>query len=180
MNKIPVTISSDNNIFYTVGVVLTSLLENASPDTFYEINCLCAGDVTEEKKKKLSELKNKYTNFTLTFFDMKDKFKDIPTTKGYHVNYVSAYKMLIPSMFPQYDKMIYLDTDIIVREDLSELYNQNIDGYCLAGTPVISNLIYNHDYLVKTTNMPNLDFYINAGVMLMNLNEIRKNNIDEK
>ena len=53
MNKIPVVISSDNNIFFTVGTVLTSLLENAAPETFYEINVLYTSDVTGENKNKL-------------------------------------------------------------------------------------------------------------------------------
>ena len=180
MNKIPIVISSDNKIFYTVGVVLTSLLENASSDTFYEINVFYTSDVTDENKNKLLLLKDKYTNMSLTMFDMGDKFKYIPITDGYHVNYVSAYKMLIPSMFPQYDKLIYLDTDIIVRDDLSEMYNFDIGDTYIASTPVFSNIIDQYDYFVDLLDIPDMDYYVNAGVMLMNLKKIREDKIDEK
>ena len=172
MKKIPIVMSSDNNIIFTAGVALTSLLENASSDTFYEINFLHTSDVTEENKNKILCLKYQYSNMSLKFYDMGEKFKDIPTTEGYHVNYVSAYKMLIPSMFPQYDKVLYLDTDIIVRGDLSEFYNFDIRDNYLAGTPVLVNIVSCYEYLCKMLEINDLSSYINAGVMLMNLRKI--------
>ena len=39
-----------------------------------------------------------------------------------YVNHVSAWKMLIAEKLPQCDKALYLDTDILVRSDLSELF----------------------------------------------------------
>lgn len=182
MNRIPIVISSDNKAFFTVGVVLTSLLENAKSDTFYEINVLYTSDVTEENKNKLLELKNRYQNMSLCMFNMGDKFKDIPSTEGYHVNYVSAYKMLIPSMFLQYEKLIYLDTDIIVRGDLWELYNENLGDNYIGGCPAVSYHLDKelNNKIIKQTNLPNLDYYVNAGVLLMNLNKIREDKIDEK
>ena len=180
MNKIPIVISSDNRIFFTVGVVLTSLLENAKSDTFYDINVFYTSDVTDENINKLKTSLNKYKNKSLNLFDMGDKFKDIPSTKGYHVNYVSAYKMLVPSMFPQYDRLIYLDTDILVRGDLTELYNFDIGDNYFASTPVFSNILLRYEYICNLLNIPDLDFYVNAGVMLMNLKKIRDDKIDEK
>ena len=180
MNKIPIVISSDNKIFFTVSVVLTSLLENAKDDTFYEINVLYTEDVTQDNLDKLQKLKEKYKNISLNTFNMGNKFKDIPTTKGYHVNYVSAYKMLIPSMFQQYDKVIYLDTDILVRGDLQELYNFDIGDNYIASTPVLANIIYKEEELSKMLDIPDCDYYVNAGVMLMNLKKIREDKIDEQ
>lgn len=182
MTHIPIVISGDDNIFFTIAVVIVSLAENANADTFYDIQCLCAGDVTDENKKKLELLKNRYSNFSLTFHDLKDTFKDIITTDNYHVNYVSAYKMLIPSMFPQYDKVLYLDTDILVRGDLTEFYNFDLEDNYLAGVPVFVNIIppNMNKYFTELLEIPNMDFYINAGVMLMNLKKIREDNIDKK
>ncbi len=179
MKKVPVVISSDNKIFFTVGVVLVSLLENASPETFYEINVLLASDVTTENKEKLLKLYDTYKNMTLNMVDMGAKFRDIPHTSGYHVNYVSAYKMLVPEMFPQYDKVIYLDTDILVRDDLQEFYNQNIGENYIAGVPIPSYDISNTQ-LLTLLDIPTLDYYINAGVILMNLKKIRTDGIDKQ
>lgn len=180
MNRIPIVISSDNNIFFTVAVTLVSLLSNAHKDTFYEVNCLCASDVTDENKMKLKRSLDKYSNFSLNFFDMNGKFQDLKTSKGYHVNYVSAYKMLIPSMFPQYVKILYLDTDILVRGDLSDFYNFDIGDNYVAGTPVLINYINSFDYMINLIKIETLDSYCNAGVMLMNLDKIRKDKIDDQ
>lgn len=180
MNKIPVVISSDNKIFFTVGVVLSSLLENAHPNTFYDINVLHTRDVTQENLKALLKLKSQYPNMSLNLFDMGDKFQKIPHSKNYHVNYVSAYKMLIPSLFPQYEKVIYLDTDIIVRGDLTELYNFKMQDNYIASIPVLTNCILKPESLKQILDVPNIDFYINAGVMLMNLTAIRKHHIAEQ
>ena len=180
MNKIPVILSSDNKIFYTVGAVLTSLLENASSNTFYDIHVLHTSDVTEDNKDKLLSMQKRYANMKLELHDMKNKFEDINITKGYHVNHVSAYKMLIPSMFLQYDKIIYLDTDTIVRDDLQELYQIEMKSNYLAGTPVLSNIIAQTEYFKKLLHLPNIDTYICAGVMLMNLKQIRQDEVDKK
>lgn len=136
-------------------------------------------DVTDDNKNKLLQLKDKYKNMSITMFNMGSKFKDVPNTKGYHVNYVSAYKMLIPSMLSQYEKIIYLDTDVIVRSDLTELYNFNIGDNYIASTPVLYNIFIRKN-ISEILNIPDTDYYINAGVMIMNIKKIREDKIDEK
>ena len=86
-NKVPIVMSSDNKVFFTIATVIVSMLENASKDTFYDIYVLCTDTVTDESKNKLSELKTQYNNFSLSFIDMKDTFKNIPKTHKY-VTYV--------------------------------------------------------------------------------------------
>jgi lipopolysaccharide biosynthesis glycosyltransferase len=178
--RIPIVISSDNKIFFSVGVVLTSLLENAAPDTFYEVNVLYTADVSEDNKNTLKLLQHKYKNMSLNMQDMGNKFCDIKVTEGYHVNYVSAYKMLIPELFPQYDKIIYLDTDVLVREDLQQFYQIDIKDFYIGGTPVLGNCIGNSEKYIEMLDIPDMDYYINAGIMLMNLQKIRADNISEK
>ncbi|WP_372519326.1 glycosyltransferase family 8 protein [Candidatus Ruminimicrobiellum ovillum] len=178
-NKIPVVMSSDNKVFFTVATVIVSMLENANKDAFYDIYVLCTDTVTDENKNKLSELKKQYENFSLSFMDMKDTFKNIPKTHKY-VNYVSAFKFLIPSLFPQFDKIIYLDTDVIVRADLTDLYNTDIGDNYVAGCLCLVNHITCRDDISKETGMESMDYYINAGVILMNLKLIRENKIDKQ
>ena len=140
-NKIPVVLSSDNKVFFGLATVIVSMLENAYEDTFYDIYVLCTDTVTNENKNKLVELKNKYDKFSLSFMDMKDTFKNIPVTHK-DVNYVSAFKFLIPSLFPQFDKILYLDTDVMVRGDLTELYNTAITDYYIAAADDLQSSIY--------------------------------------
>ncbi|MCR4663590.1 MAG: glycosyltransferase family 8 protein [Endomicrobiaceae bacterium] len=178
-NKIPVIVSSDNNLFFAAATLIVSMLENANKDTFYDIHFLCTGNVIKEDKEKLQELTLKYNNFSLSFTDMKDTFKDIPKTHE-HVNYVSAYKFLIPSLFPQFDKILYLDADIIVRTDLTDLYNTDIGDNYIAGCINLFNQTIKRKDLMKETGIKSMDYYINAGVMLMNLKKIRQDKIDKQ
>lgn len=178
-NKVPIVMSSDNKVFFTIATVIVSMLENANKDTFYDIYVLCTDTVTDESKNKLSELKTQYNNFSLSFIDMKDTFKNIPKTHKY-VTYVSAFKFLIPSLFPQFDKIIYLDTDVIVRADLTDLYNTDIEDNYVAGCLCLVNHITCRDGILRETGLESMDYYINAGVILMNLKLIRQDKIDKK
>lgn len=180
--NIPVVLGSDDNLIFALATAIVSLLENAKSDTFYEIHCLLTDDVTDESKAKLTRLQEKYKNCTISLHDMKDKFRDIPTSEGYHVNYVSAYKMLVPSLFPQYNKVLYLDTDTLIRGDLSPFYNIDMQDNYLCGVPSVCHHINNSNRndVLTLVKLPSIDFYINAGVILMNLKEIREHNIDKQ
>ena len=77
MNKIPVVLCSDDNIFFAIDALLFLLSLNARPDNFYEVNILCAGAVSEENKSKVKEMEKIFLNLSITLFDMKDRFKNI-------------------------------------------------------------------------------------------------------
>lgn len=95
---------------------LSSLSVNTNKDTFYGVNILSAGDVITENKDKIKQMGNKFSNLSITLFEMKDKFKNLPKTHTY-VNYVFAYEMLLASVLHNYDKVLYLDADVLVRDD---------------------------------------------------------------
>lgn len=66
------------------------------------------------------------------------------------------------------DKILYIDTDVVFNSDPSELYNINIENFEFGGVPdYYGRFFYNKNY-------------INTGVLLLNLNEIRKTGLFEK
>lgn len=91
------------------------------------------------------------------------------------------YRMFIPSLFPEYKKGIYLDSDIVVVDDISKLYFEDIKDYLvgavadevIAGSKVFQQ--YTKDALDLEPNK-----YFNSGVLLMNLEMFRKEKIEEK
>ena len=84
-------------------------------------------------------------------------------------------------MFPQYDKVLYCDCDVIVLGDIAELYNHNIDNYLVGACPeeVMAEVKVFGDYVEQALDVE-CEKYFNAGVMLMNLDGFRKENIEEK
>ncbi len=94
-----------------------------------------------------------------------------------HINAVAYYRLLIPEVLPQHlTKAIYLDSDLIVQGDISELWNLEIgDRYCLAvqdlGVPYVSspNGLLNYRELGFAPEQK----YFNSGVMCLNLTRWR-------
>ncbi len=85
--------------------------------------------------------------------------------------YCSPYTLLrlLADLLPNIpDKLLYLDVDILLNRDICELYNQNIEGYEYAAA---------RDHYGKFLINPN---YINAGVIIINLDAIRNNNLFDK
>lgn len=79
--------------------------------------------------------------------------------------YMAMIRVALAKMFPREDKMLWLDCDTIVDDDISELFTLDMDGYFFAG--------------VKEVEKSRKRDYINTGVLLMNLEEIRKYRLDD-
>ncbi len=179
MPQIPIALSSDNNGFFMLATTLVSALKNKAQSSFYTIYVFCAGDVTEANKEKVKLLESQFSGCSITFVDMAGKFESVPKTHQY-VTTPSLYKMIFASYFSQYDKILYLDTDILVRGDLEELFLINIGDAYLGGVPEFINYFQCYDKIEKVTGLHDLEFYINAGVLIMNLAAIRRDGIEDK
>lgn len=178
--KIPVVISSDENIFFSVGVVIESLASTAAEGTFYEVHVFCAANVSAESKAKLAAVAARHAaKVSVECVDMGDAFAGINRTHAY-VNHVSAWKMLIAERLPSCDKALYLDTDLIVRGDLSALYATDLGDSYLGGVPNMLNQITLREKIAAQAQMADMDWYVNAGVLLFNLAAIRRDGIAEK
>lgn len=102
------------------------------------------------------------------------EYKSINQTR--HVSYSALLKFFIPEIFQNLEKILYLDSDIIVQKDLTELYNTDIQNYYAA---VIKDTIT----LLNKPHMQNIEcsgIYFNSGVMLLNLDKMRDDNIKDK
>ena len=178
--RIPVVISSDENIFFSVGVVIESLAESAAEGTFYEIHVFCAANVSADSKAKLSSLAARHAGkLSVDCVDMGGAFSDINRTHAY-VNHVSAWKMLIAEKLPQCDKALYLDTDILVRRDLADLFAVDLGDNYLGGVPNMLNQITLRERISAQAEMDEMDWYVNAGVLLFNLAAIRRDGVAAK
>ncbi len=85
------------------------------------------------------------------------------------------YRLFIADRFPEYDKGIYLDSDIVVLGDISELYQielgEDLIGACTDRSIVsVPELV---DYVEDAVGTP-IDHYINSGILLMNLKKMRQ------
>ena len=179
---IPIFFSSDDNYVPFLSVAINSMLENASKDYNYDIIVLNSG-LTNENIDRIKSYERE--NVNIIFEDVKPKIENITNELSLRLrDYYSIsifYRLFIPSLFKQYNKAIYLDADIVLVDDISKLYNENIEGYLVGGVPdeVVNNSEVFREYSVKALNLEPGN-YFNSGVLLMNLDEFRKEKIEEK
>lgn len=173
---IPIALAADNNYAMPMAVTITSILTNANKDTFYDFYLLIPSDFSVENKEKLKKLQNKYF-CKINYIDMQSYFADAPN-KLAHATNQSYYRLMLASIVPQYKKMLYLDVDIIVNTDLSELYDVNLEGNYYGGVRHPTYYLGNWGGHCKLLDIPDLHSYINAGVLLINLEKIREDNLE--
>lgn len=176
-DMIPVIFLTDDNYAMTTAVAITSLYCNKSQGSNYTVYIICTG-VNEENVAKLQSLAKPDMPINIIFAE-DEKYEKFEKS-NLHVSTAAIFKFEFPQIFSQYDKILYLDGDILVLDDVSELYNTDINDKYAA---VVK------DYKVTTYKTPHLErlhiekkhkYYWNSGMMLLNLKKMREDNITEK
>ena len=178
--EIPIIFSTDDNYIAYLDVALLSLIENASKNHRYRIIVLNTG-LKQENMDRIK--KNEREDFTIDFVDIskdlefiKSKLKNV-----YHFSLVTYYRLFIASLFPQYTKVLYLDCDLVVTGDISALYETELGDNILGACPeeFVQNTPEFRTYAEKALGV-DPDRYVNAGVLVMNLEAYRENRIEQK
>ena len=189
--KINICFSSDDNFVPYLGAAITSILKNANEEDeiyFYIID----NDISLDNKNKLLDLKV-IKPFNIIFRkpainDIKKYTNWVNISKHKLYTNMSAYfRLSIPNLFPEVDKILYLDCDLVVLKSLKELFSYDIDNYLgIVADDIIWNyrrknpskfpIIY--DYLVSI-GLDKDTHYFNSGVILINNKLWRKINIEK-
>lgn len=181
LEVIPIFFAIDDAYTPLLAVTLQSLIDNASKNYYYCIKVLHT-DVQEAHVKQIKKYESE--NVNIEFVDLNyyiNKVKDKLYTRDYYTN-TTYFRLFLPELYPQYDKVLYLDSDIIVVGDISELYNTDMDTNLVAAAPddiIQKNKVF-QDYAELVVGVAKYQHYFNAGVLLMNLDELRKFKFQEK
>lgn len=182
MNKeIPVFFAVDNGYIPFLSVALRSLIDNTSKENIYAIKILYT-NVTEENKIKIKKYETE--NISIEFVNLNKQLEEIKE-KLYTRNYFSNttyYRLFIPELYPEYDKAVYIDSDTVCLSDIAELYNTDMGDNLIAGIPdgVIQAIDIFKDYVERVVGVADYNNYFNAGVIVMNLKELRDYKFEEK
>lgn len=178
---IPIFFAVDDGYIPFLAVSLQSLVENSSKNNKYVIKVLYT-NISEENRNKI--MKYERENVNIEFVDLNyyiEKVKDKLYTRDYYSK-TTYFRLFIPDLYPQYDKALYLDSDIVILSDIADLYNQEIGDNLVAGVPdgAVQNIAEFQEYVEKVVGVANYNNYFNAGILLMNLDELRKFKFQEK
>ena len=170
--RISVAYCLDNNYTYPTLVSMISILENSSNYTFYIFHLLVEKNIfKKENIEKFMHLEKKYNSCKVNIFEITNEyFSNVnPNIKSI----ATYYRLLLPNLIIDEDRIIYLDGDTLVLTDLTEMINLEMNNSIILGF-VDDKYKFAEQYGVKTYK------YITAGVLLMNLKEMRKENIMKK
>ncbi len=164
-NYIPIAFSVDNKYLYPLIVLLTSILLNANPSTFYLFYIMIPYNFLSSNKKKIVNLSKKYKNCKIKFFNLGFKYLDWSVEGNY--TQTVYFRLSLPDLIKSLDKIIYLDCDTMVHKDLTELYQINMKDNYYLGFP-------GHE--VSSLSINGTRNFINTGVILINLKLLREIN----
>lgn len=180
-NEIPVFFAADDGYAPFLSVAVNSLVKNASESRNYRVIVLHE-DMNEENRNKISALGKE--NVKIDFVPMQKGLETVTDRMSNRLrcDYFTLtiyFRLFIPAMFPEYDKAVYIDSDIVLPGDIAELYDIDIkDNYIAACTDFsIQEIPPLMNYVENAVGVKGTE-YINSGVLLMNLKELRERNFD--
>lgn len=178
---IPVFFAVDDGYCPFLAVAIQSLIDNSSEENRYLIKILNT-DISDENKRKISKYER--DNVDIEFVDLNyyiQKVKDKLYTRDYYSK-TTYFRLFLPNLYPQYDKVLYLDSDIVILDDIAKLYDIELGSDLVAAAPddvIQFNEVF-RVYAEKVVGVADYRRYFNAGILLMNLHEMRKFRFQEK
>lgn len=177
---VPIVFAVDDNYAPFLGVALKSIIDNSSADNLYKIYILNTG-LAPINVKRINALTK--DNFEITFVDVNvelEKIRDRLFIRDYYTN-TTYYRFFIPELFRGYDKILYLDCDIVVLDDIAKLYQIELNDNFIGAIQeeVMSTIKVFGDYVEEGLGI-SCKNYFNAGVALLNLKQLREFGILQK
>ncbi len=171
---IPIFYAADENYMPYLAVALAALKESKTENYEYRIHVLYSGALSEGAKKvKAMEEEN----FHIYFENVESKLyalRDCMYCRDYYTDAI-FYRLMIPEMFPDYDKVLYMDCDTVALSDVAELYSIPIGNNYIGAVPdqAVAAVPAFRAYTRYALNIP-FQRYFNSGVIVMNLKKLRE------
>jgi len=159
---VQIVLCMDENYAPMACVTLTSLLLNRTSNGTIEIH-LCHNGISDRSLGYFRQLEVTYNCKVNFYFVSLDKVDHLRA--HLHISNVMYFRLLLPEILKDKERILYLDCDLIVETDLTELWNIDLNGTAVAGWDE-----GNIDHLERLSLT---DFYINSGVLIMDLDSWR-------
>ena len=166
-NYIPISFCSDNKYISFCYTSMLSVLESKDIFSFIIFYIIIPKGFKKQNIRFLESLYEQYEYFNITFLLMDDRWNNAFTARYLTIH--TYFRYSLAELLPNLDKIIYLDVDTICFTDLSNFYHLNFKGKVLLGNVLHVNKVDNQTY-----------YTINAGILLLNLKEMRKIKMEKK
>lgn len=176
-DAIVVVTAADDNYSKYACVTINSIIENANCQDVYDILVLTNNMSDESIAKILTLVSNTNINVRFVFVDAVINSLNINISNNYKI--ITYYRLLLQKIMKKYSKVIYMDSDVVVNNDLKKLWEVNFNGELIAGTydPLIAawqNYDSGMQAYFESLDVCNPGFYVQAGVLMLNIEELNK------
>ena len=167
---INICLTCDDNYIEHMYVTMYSTIVNLNRNVDSNFWILDWG-LSNHSKTMILSLQDKFEGIKIYFkpVDLK-KYSNFPS---FCWTYHTYFRFDIPNLLTDIDKVLYLDPDIVVNWDISDLFDLDLSNYAIAA-PTSINIYYYYYYTLK---IPKTYWYFNGGVMLMNLEFMREKDL---
>lgn len=181
MPIVPVVFAADGNYVPMLATTIHSMLANASSDYYYDIVVLERG-ISDEDMRVMCEVYEKPGKVSLRFYDVRRVIESFDlSTNNAHISIETYYRFLIQELLPHYDKVLYLDSDLIVQGDVAQLFETDLGDSLLAAVrdiDFLGNLNMKDgkrmQYAKAVLEMSDPYSYFQAGVLVFNTAAMRE------
>ncbi len=166
---INVCVACDDNYSMYAGVVIASVLANASEEDFLNFYVLDGG-ITEEHKQQITSLKSIKDceiNFVRIDESMFEDYKQVKTHD--YITLATYYRLKLPTLLKDIKRVIYFDCDFVINSSLKCLFNTDMGDYAIAGVRDINKKM-----------LKNNPDYVNAGMLVFDISKMREQNLESK
>lgn len=185
-SRIPVMFSATGGWGLPLAVAIHTLCLHASSGRFYDIHIVHDG-MDARIIQELNQVAAPFPQVSLSFLQLPEEFRHLFQNGNKDRYSPLAYaRLMAGSLFPQYDRIVYLDADVLLAEDVAELYFSDLRGASVAaagdGLALWS--------IEKGTMHPHLEYmgnylssplsYCNSGVLVLDLDQMRRRNLEHR
>lgn len=185
-NNIAIALASNDYFVPYMSTLLQSILEHSNQNVNYDI-LIMTQDISDNNRKILKNMCSAYPNFSVRFLDPTEFIEGYEFFVRGHFSMETYYRLVLPELLPEYEKILYLDSDMVVQADVAKLYQENIGGYLIGACHDADTAgLYNgfepnkKEYTDHMLKLKEPYHYFQAGTLLMNLKEFRKRYTVEK
>lgn len=179
-NNVPIVLTSSQYYLPYLSVTLQSIIDTASEKNHYDILILHR-EIRDLARRRILAMSEGRDNISIRFIEIEQSLSGLAYSfrEGYSPE--SFFRVIMAFVFQHYEKVLYLDCDVVVMRDVAELFDTDLDGYLVAAAQDpngISSTMLNwqgrKSYVLETMGLDHVEDYFQSGVMLFNLSEIRK------
>jgi len=182
LDDVDLFFACDDNYIPMFSVVIESIKKHLNPRRKYNINVLYTGNISAENQERIEKAYSS-DNIVVDFVDITDKVSSICEklhTRDYYSK-STYYRLFIPELYPNLNKALYLDSDILLLDDVAKLFDNDLKDNLVGAIPDESVWAVPEfqRYVETRINLDSYKKYFNAGILLMNLKEMRKIKFEE-